>query len=133
MNSLIYTANPTSQTLATDDKISLGSTIRRYGCNCRQVGNSIVIDGEGYYSINATVTCRPTTAGVISVAVYKDGNIIPGATASASAAAGNYVTLPLIGEIREMCCCCDNSSVITFVWTGVAGTVSNIAVKVDKA
>lgn len=132
MHSQIYTVNSSSQLLLTGDTISLGSTVRRYGCNCILSGNSIVIDGAGLYTIDATITGSPTLAGTVTVAAFKDGVAIPGATASVETTSGATVTLPIIGVTREKCCCCESPSEITFVMTGSAGTITNIAVKVSN-
>ena len=43
--SAIFTANTNAQTVAVGGMLALGSTIRRYGCNLNQNGNSITING----------------------------------------------------------------------------------------
>ena len=52
--SAIFTANTNAQTVAVGGMLALGSTIRRYGCNLNQNGNSITINGcddAGYYDV----------------------------------------------------------------------------------
>ena len=131
--SLIQTANQSSQNVAVGSIISLGSVLRRFGCNLRLNGNAIEVRGEGYYTIDADVTLSPTAAGPVSVALYADGVPITGAIATGSVStAGNPITLPIQTTIREGCCC-DNATAITAVLTAGASTVSNIAVRVEKA
>ena len=50
--SAIFTANTTAQTVAVGGTLSLGSIIRRYGCDLNLNGNSITVNGcndAGYY------------------------------------------------------------------------------------
>lgn len=131
--SLIQTTNQSSQAVALNGIISLGSVLRRFGCNCRLSGNAIEVVGEGYYKIDANVTVAPTAAGTVTVALYENGVQIPGAIASGSTGtAGNPVTLPIETTIRQGCCC-DTADSITCVLIAGPGTVSNIAVRVEKA
>ena len=45
--SLIQTVNQSSQVVAANSIIDLGSVIRRFGCNLRLNGNAIEVDGVG--------------------------------------------------------------------------------------
>lgn len=131
--SLIQTVNQSSQVVAAGSIIDLGSVLRRFGCNCRLNGNAIEVRGEGYYKVDLNVTLAPTTAGNVTVALYADGVPITGAIATGSVStAGNPVTLPIQTTIRTGCCA-DNSTALTAVLTAGASTVSNIAVRVEKA
>ena len=113
--SLIQTTNQTSQTVAENGIISLGSVLRRFGCNCRLSGNAIEVTGEGYYKIDANVSVAPTAAGPVTVALYNNGAQIPGAIAYSSVStAGNSITLPIETTIRQGCCC-DSADSITCV------------------
>ena len=126
--SLIQTANQSPQTVAVDGIISLGTTIRRYGCGLRLVGNGIEIQGDGYYEFVGSVSVAPTEAGEVTVALYENGVQIPGAIATATAAAAeDSVALPLVTTIRRPCCA--GASTVTCVLLAGAGTVSNISLK----
>lgn len=130
--SLIQVTNQSMQNVALNSIISLGSVLRRFGCNIRLSGNGIEVIGEGYYTISGTVTVVPTAAGTVSVAVYNDGMQIPGAIASGTAAAaGDPVTLPLETTIRQGCCC-DSADNITLVLLEGAGEVSNVSLRIEK-
>ena len=130
--SLIQVTNQSMQNVALNSIISLGSVLRRFGCNIRLSGNGIEVIGEGYYTISGTVTGAPTAAGTVSVAVYNDGMQIPGAIASGTAAAaGDPVTLPLETTIRQGCCC-DSADNITLVLLEGAGEVSNVSLRIEK-
>lgn len=130
--SLIQTSNPSSQNVAVGGIISLGSVLRRYGCNCRLNGNAIEIEGAGYYTITGTVTLIPTAAGNVSIAIQENGVTVSGATATGSVTtAGNSITLPIVTTVRQGCCC-DGASSITCVLTAGASTVTNISLRVEK-
>jgi len=129
--SLIQTANSSQQTVAEGGIISLGSILRRFGCNCRLNGNAIELKGEGYYTIDVDTTIAPTATGDVTVTLFKDGVAIPGATATSTVGTvGNSTTLSLNTTVRMSCCGADSS--ITAVLVANAGTVSNISMRVIK-
>lgn len=131
--SAIFTANTTAQTVAVGGTLSLGSIIRRYGCDLNLNGNSIAINGcndAGYYDVKASVTAAPTAAGTVTVSLFRNGVAVPGATASAAGAAGSPVALPIAALVREFCC--GEDSALTLVLSGAAATVSNVALVVER-
>ena len=131
--SLIQTTNQTPQTVSVNGIISLGSVLRRFGCNCKLSGNAIECVGEGYYKIDCNVSVAPTVAGPVTVAIYKNGVQIPGAIAYGSVTtAGNPTTLPIETTIRQGCCC-DSADSITVVLLAGAGIVQNISMRIEKA
>ena len=131
--SAIYTANTTAQNVAVNGLINPGTVIRRYGCNIHMSGNSINIAGTGYYDIDASFTLAPTAAGNVTISVYKDGVVVPGATATTTATAANDpVNLSISSLVREYCPCADDISNLTFVLSGTAASVTNAAIVVEK-
>ena len=130
--SLIQTANQSTQTVAANSIISLGSVQRRFGCNLRMSGNAIEVDGQGYYTIDCDVSASPTAEGAVTVALYNNGVQIPGAIAYSSVAtAGNPVNLCMNATIRQGCCC-DSADNITCVLVEGAGSINNISMRVVK-
>lgn len=130
--SLIQTANQSSQNVAEDSIIQLGSVQRRYGCNLRLSGNAVEANGAGYYTIDCNVSVAPTAAGAVTVALYKNGTQIPGAIAyDAVSTTGNSVALGINTTIRQGCCC-DSADNITCVLLEGAGVVRNISMRVEK-
>lgn len=127
--SAIYTVNAVASTVAVGDLIPLGSTSRRYGCNLRQDDNGITATGAGYYLVTMSATVAPTAAGAVTITVQKDGVAIIGATATSTAAAGAATDLAFSTVVRNIGC---DSSILSFVLTGAAATVSNFAVSVVK-
>lgn len=132
--SLIQVANTSNQTVDVNSLVNLGSTIRRFGCNCYLSGSSVIeVKGEGYYTISGAVTLAPTVEGDVAIAVQKDGVIVAGSAVAATAAgAGDYITLPVIATIRKGCGCEGASSVSVIVTEG-ASTVTNVSLRIEKA
>ena len=129
--SMIQTLNSTNQELVENSIIGLGTTINRYGCDCRQNGNGIEISGSNYFEITANIVVTPAAVGNVTVTVQKNGANIPGATATGSVStADNTVTLPIDFIIRRYCCC-NGADTITFVINNAA-TVNNIVTSVKK-
>lgn len=130
--SLIQVANQSTQSVAADSIISLGSTQRRYGCNLRLSGNGIEVNGEGYYTVTANVSVAPTATGPVTVALYNNGIQVPGAIAYGSVStAGNPTTLSINTTVRQGCCC-DSADNLTLVLLAGAGNVQNVSLRVVK-
>ena len=129
--SLIQTVNQSNQAVTAGSIISLGSTQRRFGCNLRLSGNGIEVMGQGYYTIDATVSVTPTAAGAVTVALFENGVQIPGAIAFTTGGAGTPISVTIPTTIRQGCCC-DGADNITCVLIAGTGVVNNIAVRVVK-
>lgn len=131
--SLLQTANTSPQTVAVNGIINPGSVVRRYGNNARLNGNAQEISGEGYYELTGAVSVAPTAAGAVTVALYENGVQIPGAIAYGSVStAGNTTTLPLVGTVRQGCCC-DGADSITCLLLEGAGVVRNYSLRIKKS
>lgn len=131
--SLIQVANQSSQNVAENSIISLGSTQRRYGCNLRLSGNAIEADGAGYYTVDASVSVEPTAAGNVTVALFNNGLQVPGAIAyGTAAAAGDPTNLGIVATVRQGCCC-DSADNLTLVLLEGAGVVTNVSMRVEKS
>ena len=129
--SLIQTVNAGPQTVDELGVIGLGSTSRRFGCNCRQSGDAIECAGCGYYTVTASIVVAPEAIGVVSVAMNQNGAPVSGAISSAAVStADNPVTLSITSTIRLSC---EETATLTFILTEGAGTVENISVRVEKA
>lgn len=130
--SLIQVANQSTQAVAENSIIALGSTQRRFGCNLRLSGNGIEVNGEGYYTVEADVSVAPTAAGEVTVALYNNGVPISGAIAYGSVTtAGNPTTLSINATVRQGCCC-DSADNLTLVLLAGAGNVQNVSMRVVK-
>ena len=128
--SALYAAMQTPTAVAVDGVIPLGSLIRRYGCDVALNGNTVNITGAGYYDVDASVTVAPAAVGTVTITLFKDGVAVPGATASASGAAGAPVVLAFPALVRQACCA--SGAALTLVLTGAAATVNNVAMRVQR-
>ena len=132
--SALYAAMQTPTAVAVGGVIPLGSLIRRYGCDVSLNGNAVNITGgnqsAGYYDVDASLTVAPAAVGTVTVTLYKDGVAVPGATASATAAANGTVDLSIPALVRQVCCAA--GSALTLVLTGAAATVNNVALRVQR-
>ena len=129
--SAIYTANTTATAVSVNGIIPLGETIRRFGTNLSQSGNTITAQGRGYYDANVSVSAEATAAGDVTVSLLADGSPVPGATATESAAAaGDIVNLAFPGMIRLLREC-DSSNLVLQLTDGAA-TMQNVAVLIEK-
>lgn len=129
--SAIYTVNSTPITVTPNNIIPLGATIRRFGCNISQDGNTITITGKGYYFIDVSATVNPTAVGNVGITILKDGAPITGASVIGSVStANNSVALPITAIVRNNCDC--DSSIISFVLDTTTSSVVNLAVTVAK-
>ena len=128
-NSGIYTAMGTPVAIAANGTVPLGAVVRRYGCALTLNGNGIAVVPAGYYAVDVNLTVLPTAAGNVTATLLLDGIAVPGAVATATAAAaGDAVNLNIAALIRNVC---QGVRTLTVV-LDAAGTVSNAAVRVLK-
>lgn len=133
--SALYAAMQTPSAVAVGGVIPLGSLIRRYGCDLSLNGNAVNITGgtqsAGYYDVDASLTVAPAAVGTVTVTLFKDGVAVPGATASATAAAASdALDLNITALVRQVCCA--EGSALTLVLTGAAASVDNVALRVQR-
>ena len=138
--SAIYTANTAASaiTLSTAQPastISLGTTIRRFGCNIKLNGTGILLDGEGYYDVNASVTLTPAATGDYTIKLLADGVEVPGANQTVSAASLSSINFNIPAIVRLLCC--KSSSTLSLQVSTTATlpatiTVNNVGVTVTK-
>ena len=130
--SAIYAVNTTAGTaLANGAVYAPTSVIRRYGPSVQLVGNGILINGTGYYDVEAVATVTGTAVGTVTATLYKDGNPVAGATTTATATAiGDVIALPITSIVRLTCNC--QEAVLTIVISGQAVSTNNLAITVEK-
>lgn len=138
--SAIYTAatSPTTLNLTVAQPtatLPLGTVVRRFGRNIQLSGNGILIDGEGYYDVDASVTLTPAAAGDYTVALYEDGVAVPGVTQTITAVAAAAIAFNIPALVRLQCC--NSSASLTLVLSTTATlpadvVVNNVGVVVEK-
>ena len=130
--SAIYTVNNSLPTVNAAGTIPAGTTLRRFGCNLTQSGTGIEVTGGGYYQVNVSASLSPTAAGTAMISLFRDGAVVPGATAAETmGTAGDTVNLNITAIIRVQCC--ESATTLTVVFSGVTSAlINNMAITVEK-
>lgn len=109
-------------------------TSKNRNSNAVLSGNGVLLNGQGYFNVDASVTFTPTAAGTYTVTLFKDGVAVPGATQTITAAAAGTVPVNIPAIVRDQCC--DSTSTLTLVVTSATVpatvTIDNTAVVVTK-
>lgn len=130
---LIYTAQTTPIAVLADGTVPLGTIIRRASGGIDLTGNGVRIQAQGYYNVDFGLTVEPDAAGPITAALYLDGEAVPGAIATqTAAAAGDAISLTIPPSVVKLCGCCRGISTLT-VRLSAAATVTNAAMRVERA
>lgn len=93
-----YTYTGTTE-VGAGETLPITNTVRQYG-NCIRLRNNAVVIGApccpcvsepacGYYTVHVNTTLVASAAGTVTVSLYQDGQLVPGAVQSATAAAAN--------------------------------------------
>ena len=138
--SAIYTANNTPSTITLSVAqpsavLPLGTVIRRFGKNVQLSGNGILLNGGGYFDVDASITLTPVAAGNYTITLFEDGVAVPGAIQTMTVGAGATVNFNIPALVRLQCC--DDSATLTMVLTTTATlpatiTLNNDGVVVEK-
>ena len=129
-NDLLYVTTTGTTAVAANGLIPFSTIARRRGCALDLENNSILLKKPGYYKVSGTITFTAPAAGVVSIQAQKSGTAIPGLLtgATVTTAATQVITLPIEGIVRVLCC--DGSSTLTLLNTGVAITLTNLSLDV---
>lgn len=130
MKPILYAANTSSTAVSVGNTIPFGTAIRRIGNSIDINGTGISVKGSGWYSFSVSITATLAAAGTVTIALYKDGVVVPGVLASVTGVADDEVNLSLIGVFKNSCC--NSSSSLSLVISGTAITTNNVASKVEK-
>lgn len=129
--SAIYAVNTSTATIPEGETYQPNTIIRRFGQCCQMANNAMELIGQGYYDIAVTATVIGTAVGNVTMAVYQDGEPVPGMNSSHTVKAiGDTVTLGTSGIVRLYCG--KNISTLTVVIGGQAVTGSNLAIDITK-
>lgn len=107
------------------------------GCTATIGGNSIQLNRAGVYNVSVSASLEPGTAGDVSLALYKDGSPVAGASTSFTGALNTVNTASLDALIQcpqnnNPCNCSTSPLTITIVNTGETEVTGNINVVVTK-
>ena len=143
---LLGTKNATTQTVATGGLINLGQTYRRY-CKKNQCGvrtfdfnaNSISLNHQGIYHVTATFVGSGDEAGVVTIQLLENGNVVDGAISSETITTADTELRTFVIDyfiLADAECVLGNYSTlaksISFTNTGVDATFTSVIVNVEK-
>lgn len=134
-NSLIDVATTTSTSVLANGVIPFSTIVRRRGGEIGQAGSAVAISdcGSNFYLVNVTATFTAPVAGDVTLTLQQNGSAVIGGTASTTITTATTETrsLSFSAIVRTY-----NSQsivdVLTLVNSGVAITLSNVAMSVIK-
>ena len=133
---MLDTYTNTAQTVAADGIILLNNNRIKTGCSVTHAAGSgaISLNEKGVYLVHFNAdAAESTTAGNITVQLFINGMLYPGAEATAdSTATTDIVNLDFETAICVKNCKCCDTDTLTFVNIGVAAVFSNVEVVVTK-
>lgn len=128
--SALYVNNPNTQTLTIGSQISVGSVVRRFGCNVNLVGTTIQLKGSGYYDVKSNFAIEGTSTGTVTISLLQDGMPVNGANTTLGVVDGTISTLPMDVVVRVVEP--DVISNLTFEIYGVGADVTNVTSVIEK-
>ena len=130
-NSLIYMINNGVSSVLANGVIPLTTIARRRGKCIQNDSNSIILNAPGYYKVNVTVTLSAGAAGIVSIALQKNGITIPGMTGATTITTATTENRQVVinGIVRVNCY--EGAAALTLVNTGIAITTSNVSIDVE--
>lgn len=142
---LLGVRNLAEQDLEVGEIVNLGSAYRRYVKKDYGVstftfnGTSLTLNRGGIYHVTATAIVSAPVAGVVTLSLFSNGVAIPGAITSETITTADTELRTMVIDTYVLVdnnCVLGTSSTtaqnLTLVNTGVASTVSNVVVNIDK-
>lgn len=142
---LLGLRNIAEQDLQVSELVNLGSVYRKYckkdnGINTYTATNtSISLNKGGVYHVTATAIVSAPAEGNVTLSLYSNGNAIDGATATETIATATTEFHTLVIDtfiLVNTTCTLGIPSIetqnLTLINTGVASTISNVVVNIDK-
>ena len=145
MSLLLGTKNFASQTVESNEIVSLGSVYRKY---CRRVdgvktfdfdSSEVILQRTGVYHITATAVVAGSEAGDVTLSLFENGIAVPGAFSTQTITTPTTELRTLVIDYYVMvdstCVLGCNSVVnkaISLVNTGVEAIYSSVVLNVEK-
>lgn len=143
---LIGVKNTGTQTVLADGIVNIGSAYRRYckknDCGCPaflRTANDVSLQHKGMYHLTATFVASAPAAGVVTVQLLLNGEVVEGAFASETitTATTEFRTLVIdyyipVDEVIMLGCRSVRPATISFENTGVDATFTSVVVNVEK-
>lgn len=143
---LLGTRNTTTQALTTGASVNLGEVYRKFcrknSCGLKAFefnGSSISLQHSGIYHITATLTFTAPVAGLVVFQLTENGVAIPSALASETITTAvtevKTTTIDFYVLVDSGCVLGNPTTLIKNIGitnTGVASTISNVVLNVEK-
>lgn len=135
---MLDTYSNSDQTVATDGIIIFNTNRVQTGCTATHAAGtgSISLNKPGFYLVHFNGDAAESgVAGDITVQLFKNGILVPGAEATEDSTAVTDIanlSFEAIIRVTPDCLSCGTSVSLTFVDTGVAAAFSNVEVVVTK-
>lgn len=136
---MVYSYNVTTQNLPVNGQAIFTVDQIKTGCTVTHTEGTpnFLLRRQGFYFVTVTANVAATTAGTdpVTLTLYNGTTTLTAATASATSTADTDIvnlTINAIVEVEPSCCVVDNNVRLNVVNTGVAATVSNIAITITK-
>ena len=138
---ILGTKNIGTQTVLTDGIINLGSTYRRFCKNnaFARTSNDISLQATGVYHITATLVGSGDVAGVVTVQLAINGELVDGAFSSETITTADTELRTFVIDyyaLVDKSCVLGSTAVntqtVSLVNTGVDATFTSVIVNVDK-
>lgn len=128
------------QEVAAGNIMPLTNTIRQFG-NCIRLRNNAVVirnacscngvdKAAGYYTVSVNVTETASAEGTATISLYQDGQLVPGAVQTVTAAADGIINFSFTAPVRVFCG--QSESVLTIYSNGQTVNTMNVAIEVVK-
>ena len=124
------------QEVAAGGVLPLTNTVRQYGRNVRLNNNNVIVRGlcndpaAGYYNVSVNATLTASAEGTVTVSLFQDGDLVPGAVQTSSAAENGIVNFEFTAPIRVFCG--QSQSTLTLYVNGQQVNTMNVAMEVVK-
>lgn len=120
-----------------DSFVPLQNVTTLKGCSSTMSGTSTInLNKSGVYKVTVDASATPTTPGLMSIDLYKDGVALPQAQSSTTGTADATSTLGFTTYVtvsnNNSCRCCDSPTTIQVYNSGVDVAFLNLNVTVDK-
>ena len=126
----------TSQSVLVNETLDFDVTKVKTGCTITHTDGtaSFSLNKPGFYFVTFNGDASSAVAGDITVQLLSNADIVPGASATVTAAIGNIynVSFSTIVQVLPSCCACDNSKTLTIANTGVDATYTNANIVITK-
>ena len=142
---LLGTKNFASQDVVANGIVNLGAVYRKY---CRRIngvrtfdfdGNDIILQQSGMYHITVVAVASGDEAGIVTLSLYENGILVPGAVSSETITTPETelrtLTIDYYALVDDTCVLGNVATVqkaISLVNTGVSASYSSIIVNVEK-